>query len=172
MALAHFSACQADTSQPHGLKERPEVSAGTRLAVRQGMSPLQTARCRGMSLIEVLIVVAIMTLIAGGVAVAAYQHFVESKLKTALMDARAIRGAIKASWIVTGREDCPSVEDLIANGVLDADNRTTDPWNQPWRISCEGGEISVSSDGPDGAESTEDDIRVPPLGRKPSAAQS
>ena len=34
-----------------------------------------------------------------------------------------------------------------------------DPWGNPYRIGCAGGEATVSSNGPDGIAATRDDIR-------------
>jgi general secretion pathway protein G len=120
---------------------------------------------RGVTLLEVLVVVAIMSLIAAAVGVGAYKHWQHARLEAAAHGARTIRAAVQSSWIVTGTGDCPTVARLVAHGALDADSPQTDPWGKAWRIECSGDEVSVSSDGPDRIHRTEDDVRVPPLGR-------
>jgi general secretion pathway protein G len=131
-----------------------------------------TGTRRGVTLIEVLIVVAIMSMVAGGVAVAVIRQGEAAKRKTALTDARTLRGAVKMWWL-DGATSCPSVAQLIQTGTLDEDNGTVDPWGTPWRILCDGTSVSVSSDGPDRERDTEDDIRVPPIERtRPFTAPS
>jgi general secretion pathway protein G len=121
-------------------------------------------------LIEILVVLAIMALIAGAVGVASYRFFKESQVKTATIGARTIRGAVKSWWVTTGSNGCPTLADLMQNRVLDEGSPRKDPWGKPWRIECSEDEVSVGSDGPDGASGTADDVRVPPLNRNGIAA--
>ncbi|HHH30801.1 MAG TPA: prepilin-type N-terminal cleavage/methylation domain-containing protein [Polyangiaceae bacterium] len=114
---------------------------------------------RGVTLVEVLIVVAIMALIAGGVGFMILPKYRESQVKTATTNARNIR-AVATQYIALKGGDCPTVDVLIAERELDADGGGVDPWNNPYTISCSGDDISVSSPGPDGQEGTEDDIVV------------
>lgn len=53
---------------------------------------------------------------------------------------------------------CPEVRELTGQGYLDSTRRTADAWDQPFAIVCEGGDVRVSSAGPDGVFGTEDDI--------------
>ena len=125
----------------------------------------QRSGCRGVTLMEVLVVVAIMSLIAAGVGIAAYEYWNETRVRTAMTDARTLRGAVKSWWVLTGNDGCPTVAQLVRGRVLDADSARADPWGSPWRIECSEGEVSVISDGPDRKAGTEDDIRAPPLRR-------
>jgi hypothetical protein len=50
---------------------------------------------------------------------------------------------------------CPSAEDVFGSRKM----RSRDPWKNPYRLECEGGEVHVSSSGPDGIAGTRDDIR-------------
>jgi general secretion pathway protein G len=112
-----------------------------------------------VTLVEVLIVVAIMALIAGGVGFMILPKYRESQVKTATTNARNIR-AVATQFIALKGGDCPTVEVLIAERELDADGGGEDPWGGTYTISCSGDDISVSSPGPDGQEGTEDDIVV------------
>lgn len=114
--------------------------------------------------------VAIMSLIAAAAGIGAYRAFRDSQVKTATMGARTIRGAIKSAWVMTGKSDCPTVSELVADHLLDEDSPRKDPWGQPWRVECSGDEASVGSDGPDAKRGTEDDIRIPPLHRGSGSA--
>jgi general secretion pathway protein G len=119
-------------------------------------------RRRGVTLVEVLIVVAIMALVSAAVAVAAIGYFKDAKLKTAATSARSIREAVKAFWMIHDTPDCPTVTQLVTEGALDEDAPKQDPWGSPWHIECNGNAVVVTSDGPDRKPSTPDDIRVPP----------
>jgi len=50
---------------------------------------------------------------------------------------------------------CPTLADVASDKRL---VNTNDPWGHPYRIFCNSGEISVTSDGPDGIARTSDDI--------------
>lgn len=121
---------------------------------------------RGVTLIEVLVVLAILSLIAGAVGVAAYRSFQQAQVKTAITNARTIRGAVKSYWVMSERGGCPTVAQLIGERVLDEDSPRKDPWGSNYRIECSEDQVSVSSDGPDRRAGTEDDVRVPPLDRR------
>lgn len=67
-----------------------------------------------------------------------------------------IKGA--AQLYVARSGGCPTVEDLIDRGVINADYPATDAWDQPLRIDCGASRVYVSSAGPDGQLGTCDDI--------------
>ncbi len=123
-----------------------------------------------MMLLEVLIVVAITSLIAGGVGVAAYEYFGKAKVTAATTSARSLRGSVKHWRSQAGETRCPTMSDLLSSGDLDEDSARVDPWGRPWRIDCEGARVAVGSDGPDRTENTGDDIRVPANEREPEDA--
>jgi general secretion pathway protein G len=117
---------------------------------------------RGVTLVEMLIVVAIIAMVAGGVAVAAIRHWNTARAQTARTNARSIRHAVKGFWVTHGDVECPTVQQLVSEGVLDDDSPAEDPWGNAWRIECDGERVTVASDGPDRRSGTADDIRVPP----------
>ena len=119
-------------------------------------------RARGVTLVEVLIVVAIMALVAGGVGVAALKYWGDAQNKTTEANARAIRGAVKAWWIDHDRGECPHIDALVSAGTLDRDSPRFDAWGESWRVECAEGDVTVLSAGPDRQSGTPDDIRVPP----------
>jgi len=83
---------------------------------------------RGVTLIEVLIVVAIMALVSAGVAVAALRYYAIAKERTARTDALAVREAVKAWWFMNESTACPTMTELVTAGVLDATSPSKDPW--------------------------------------------
>ena len=120
-------------------------------------------RARGVTLLEVLVVVAIIAIISGTVAVAVWKHVGPSENKVATTSARAIRQAVKTRWLEqSDSSNCPTVEDLVREELLDKDNAAKDPWGQPWRIECSNRDVTVLSNGHDRVAGTSDDIRVPP----------
>ncbi|MCC7541368.1 MAG: type II secretion system protein GspG [Deltaproteobacteria bacterium] len=115
-------------------------------------------RREGMTLVEIMIVVIIMALIATGVSLAVIPQVRKARIKDTRTNIQAVRSAVTL-WQQDHANECPTVEQLTQSGELDRSKRTTDAWDNPFQITCEGDEIVVSSRGPDGQEGTEDDIR-------------
>ncbi|MCU0692557.1 MAG: type II secretion system GspH family protein [Polyangiaceae bacterium] len=116
---------------------------------------------RGVTLIEVLIVVAIMSLIAAGVTVAVLPRYRQAQIETATTNARAIRDAVNRWRAMRGGDECPTVSQLVQDKEIDSASKATDPWDQPYKIQCSDDETMVSSPGPDKKENSKDDIVVP-----------
>ena len=114
-------------------------------------------RREGMTLIEIMIVITIFAMIAGGVAVALLPQLEKARIKTTKTDAEGLRSAVML-YVADNPRGCPTVEDLVNDRYLDGSRRTTDAWDTPFQISCEDGDIAVFSAGPDLEFNTEDDI--------------
>jgi general secretion pathway protein G len=114
---------------------------------------------RGVTLVEVLIVVAILSLIAGGVAIFAIPKFKQAQVDTAKTDCKTLLNVID-TWRMNGHSgtDCPTVEALKADKSLRADQNTNDPWGHAYEIVCSPDGDGVTSWGPDGKKGSEDDI--------------
>jgi general secretion pathway protein G len=126
-----------------------------RAATRRGAS-------RGVTLIEILIVLAIVGLIAGGVAVVAVPKYAEAQKKQAQTDARTIHPAAEKYRVDhPGDGQCPTVELLREKKELSQASKITDPWDTPYKIVCGDEDVTVLSFGPDKKENTADDIRIP-----------
>jgi general secretion pathway protein G len=123
----------------------------------------QRRRARGVTLFEVLIVVAILALISSGVAFAAFAILERVKVREAEKSARVVRASVKAWWALQNDPGCPSVDELIREGILDRDSTRADPWGQAWRVECVERDVTIVSLGPDRKVGTEDDIRIPPV---------
>jgi len=121
---------------------------------------LRRIASRGVTLIEILIVLAIVGLIAGGVAVVAIPKYAEAQKKQAKNDVIAIH-PIAEKYRVDHPGNCVTVEQLRAEKELSASSKITDPWETPYQIRCAEDETYVLSFGPDKKEGTADDIKIP-----------
>jgi general secretion pathway protein G len=110
-----------------------------------------------MTLIEIMIVITIFAMIAGGVAVALLPRLEEARIKSTRADAQSLRSAVML-YVADNPRGCPTVEDLVNDRYLDGSRRTADAWDTDFQIGCEDGDIAVISAGPDGEFNTEDDI--------------
>ena len=113
-------------------------------------------RREGMTLIEIMIVVVIMAMIATAVGIAVMPQLEKARINDTRAAAQTIRSAV--TLYMTDHHDCPSMEALVESRVIDRSKRTTDAWDQPFSIQCEGGEVYVVSSGPDGQMGTDDDV--------------
>ena len=121
---------------------------------------------RGVTLFEVLIVVAILAMIAGGVAFFALPRFREAQQKTAISSAQIIRKAAELWQANNNETSCPTVSQLVQEKLLDPGQNTSDPWGQSYTLTCTDEDVTVSSNGADKKKGTKDDVVVP----KPSGA--
>ncbi|EDM81068.1 general secretion pathway protein G [Plesiocystis pacifica SIR-1] len=112
---------------------------------------------RGMTLIEILVVLAIIGLIMGGVAVVASNALGDAKVKTAQKDISNLETSVEMYQIQKNK--CPkSVQDLKAAGIIK--KVTKDPWGGEYTIKCPGehGSVDIFSAGEDQQEGNEDDV--------------
>jgi general secretion pathway protein G len=116
---------------------------------------------RGVTLVEVLIVVAIVAMVAGGVTVFALPKYREAQVKSAETWARTIRAAIQNWQASTNETTCPTISQLVQEKHLDPGTSTKDPWGQDFVLNCTEDEIFVVSLGPDKKKGTKDDIQIP-----------
>jgi general secretion pathway protein G len=123
------------------------------------ISGLGRMASRGVTLVEVLIVVAIMAVIAGGATYLVFPEYKKARIKSAVVGATTIKSAAEAYREIDGAtEGCPTIQDLVNAKKIDG-KKTDDPWGQPYKIKCEEGEIRVFSPGNDRKDNTPDDIR-------------
>lgn len=112
---------------------------------------------RGMTLIEILVVLAIIGLIMGGVAIVAFNAFDDSKTKAAAKDIATLAQSVEMYRLQKNK--CPkSAQDLKAAGIIQ--KITKDPWGADYVIKCPGehGSVDITSPGKDGQLGSEDDI--------------
>lgn len=114
-------------------------------------------RTEGMTLVEIMVVVIIIALIATAVAVAVLPQFEKSQIRQTSADAQNLRSAVQLYMMENN--ECPKSAEELAGEYLDETKRTTDAWDNSFRIECEGANVYVTSAGPDGKFGTEDDIQ-------------
>ena len=125
-------------------------------AVRRAMK----AASRGVTLVEVLIVISIMAMIASAVVVAVIPKFKNAQIEAATQSARELRNAA-TRYRARGTDTCPTPSLLVTEKEIDTASNIEDPWKSAFKIECGEDEIFVTSLGPDKKEGTADDISVP-----------
>lgn len=111
-----------------------------------------------MTLIEIMVVVAIISLVVGGVSVAAFNQLKKASIDTAYNDVETVASNIEL-YMAQKRGKCPkTLEDLKAAGVTNKVPK--DPWGNAYEFTCPGKELAVDvmSAGPDSEMGTADDI--------------
>ncbi len=89
------------------------------------------AAARGVTLVEVLIVVSIMAVISGGAVVLAFPLYKEARIKTAVVSAKEIKKAAQLYQEMDATtEGCPTIADLVAAKRVDS-KTADDPWGKP-----------------------------------------
>jgi general secretion pathway protein G len=117
------------------------------------------AASRGVTLVEVLIVVAIMAVISGGVTLVAFPIYKETRIKLAVQGCQAVRNAAELYQNLEATTDaCPTIQDLVTSKKLDG-KKISDPWGTDYTVSCAEGEIHAVSAGNDRKFGTQDDVR-------------
>jgi general secretion pathway protein G len=112
---------------------------------------------RGVTLVEVLIVVAIMAVIAGGATIMVFPRLKEARIKNALIGCGTIKKAAELHMNTGGGDGCPTIQELVSAKMIDG-SKTDDPWGKPYKIACAEGEVKVTSSGNDQQDNTPDDI--------------
>lgn len=133
----------------------------TRTQILKEMRRARSALSRGVTLFEVLIVVAILAMVAGGVAAFALPKFKEAQKTQAETGARIVRTAIQQWQAANNESTCPSISQLVQEKHLDPGQNTNDPWGQAYALVCSDDDVTVISPGPDKKKGTKDDISIP-----------
>jgi general secretion pathway protein G len=136
-----------------------QLENSIRQPVLRALLRRRAAKKRGVTLVEVLIVLAIMALISGSAVFLVFPALAEAKIDTAVLSAQTVRKAAELYINIDGADGCPTVDDLVNSRKLEK-GKTNDPWGTPYKITCgEASEIRVSSAGKDKKEGTADDVR-------------
>jgi general secretion pathway protein G len=117
---------------------------------------------RGFTLLEIMIVLAIMGLIVTGVSIKVFSQLKKAKVQTAKIGVKKIVDA-SGRFMAGPGSGCPKgIDELIAQGELSR-NDGKDPWGTPYVFRCPGTQdadgVDVVSWGPDKSDGTNDDIR-------------
>ena len=158
----------ADTQQEHEQAEKQEQGGKAKLArilarlaralgERRDGARLASS---GFTLIEIMIVLAIIALIAGGVGTAVFSQYKKAQIKIAKQRVNAVKNGVNTYMV--DNNGCPKgIDDLVAQKYLDKSN-AKDPWGKDLIFRCPGTNDPESADvvsaGPDKQEGTPDDI--------------
>ncbi len=117
-------------------------------------------RARGLTLIEIMVVIGILAVMGTAVAVAVIPRFEEAKRETAKSDIRAIENGLKLYYVKNGKypDNNAGLQVLVDQQILE---NIKDPWGNPYVYKVEGGKpliISYGKDGAPGGEGADADI--------------
>lgn len=117
------------------------------------------AGLKGFSLIEIMIVMALIGLIVAGILAATFGQLSKGQIKATRSEEDSL--ASKLVMYKAERRKAPeSWEDLVKNG--DLEKAPIDPWGNEYVFVCPGVHntkaCDVQSNGPDGLPDTEDDV--------------
>jgi general secretion pathway protein G len=118
-------------------------------------------RTRGMTLVEIMVVVAIIGMIMGAVAVGAMSQLEKAKVKNTKMIIHNVQEAL-VHYATDNTDSCPKgLGELVSQKYLNKDPK--DDWGQPLMYVCPsthgGDSADVWSKGKDKQDGTQDDIR-------------
>lgn len=121
----------------------------------------RTAAARGMTLIEIMIVVAIIGMLMGTVGVYAYGRLEKARVTDTKVVIQNIEQALE-HYHVDNTDACPkSVDELYEQKYLT--KKPVDAWGQPLSFKCPGDHnpdgADIVSKGKDKQEGTADDIK-------------
>lgn len=121
----------------------------------------QQRRRRGMTLIEIMVVITILGLIMAAVGVSVIPKLEEAKQDTARLDIKNIQGALKLYYTKKGKypDTGTGLRALVETQNLD--KLPQDPWGHEYVYMNEGGKpvlISYGADGTQGGEGSDADI--------------
>ena len=117
---------------------------------------------RGMTMLEIMIVLAIIGLVMSVVGVGVYANWKKSQVKVARIAVNEIAQKT-IQYMTDNSNECPkTIDDLVAQKYMPKKHK--DPWNRDYILRCPGtinvDGIDVISMGPDRQEGTADDIKA------------
>ena len=113
-------------------------------------------RGRGMTLIEIMVVLVILGLIAGAIGYNVFQQLKDAQVKTAKLDLQAIANGVDLYHVDTGQWP-DSLQQLLPKYVREI---RKDPWGKDYSYVRAGDGYDVYSYGPDKVQGGGDDITV------------
>ena len=119
-------------------------------------------RSGGFSLLEIMIVLALIGMIGAGIAVVVNNSFQKAKVKIAKERIKEISQGV-TTFMIDSNSSCPKgLEDLVAQKYVSKAS-AKDPWGKDFTMRCPGQNdpdgADVTSSGPDKADGTADDIK-------------
>jgi general secretion pathway protein G len=155
-------------TKTNGLPLRNDDEAGGRFRARARAAlagarrPRRPGGAAGFTLLEIMIVLAIMGLIVTGVSIKVFSQLKKAKTQAARLGVKKVVDA-SGRFMAGPGSGCPKgIEELIGQGELSKTD-SKDPWGAPYVFRCPGTQdpegVDVYSFGPDKVDGTADDIR-------------
>lgn len=118
-------------------------------------------RSSGFTMLEIMIVIAIIAAIGAGVGVAVFTQFKRAQVKIAKQRVKEVLQGVTTFMI--DNNNCPKgMDELVAQKYL-SKGAAKDPWGKDFTLKCPGQQdpdsADISSAGPDKQDGTQDDIR-------------
>jgi general secretion pathway protein G len=137
-----------------------DAAARRRQLADQGRADRAPAPESGMTLIEIMVVVAIIGLLIGTVSVVAFQRFKKAQVTNTKQIISTVKNALQ-EYAMDSKEACPKdLKVLFEKKLINKDPK--DAWGQELKMVCPGehdkDSADITSKGPDKKEGTEDDI--------------
>jgi general secretion pathway protein G len=115
----------------------------------------------GMTLLEIMIVLALIGLVMGSIGFGLTAYFKKGQIRAAKLAATTIANAAQ-QYMMENNSNCPtSIDDLVTNRNLA--RKPKDPWGRDYALKCPGTSdpdgVDVTSTGPDRQEGSADDIK-------------
>jgi general secretion pathway protein G len=114
------------------------------------------AAARGMTLIEIMVVLVILGLIAGAIGYNVFERLKEAQIRTATLDLRAVSNGVDLYHVETGQWP-EGLGQLVPKYLKDLHK---DPWGSDYGYVRTGEGFDVYSFGPNKAQGGGDDITV------------
>jgi general secretion pathway protein G len=132
------------------------------MEMKQGQDAGGRRRDAGMTMLEIMIVLALIGLVMSAVGVGVFAQFKKGQRKVAQAQVNDIAAKI-IQFMSDNNSECPkSMDDLVAQKYLP--KKQKDPWNRDLIIRCPGtintDGVDVVSVGPDGQEGSPDDVKA------------
>jgi hypothetical protein len=133
---------------------------GTRLA-QPGCMIASHSLGRGFSKFELLMALSLLTLAGTGVVLISRPSLAKDSEPLSAQAAPLLAAATQ--WRAENPSKCPTLGQLVEDGLLDSNVSREDPWGGVFRIQCRDERMFLHSDGEDQKSGTADDrlIDVP-----------
>jgi general secretion pathway protein G len=114
------------------------------------------SKARGMTLIEIMVVLVILGLIAGAIGYNVFNSLKDAQIRTAGLDLKAISNGVDLYHVETGQWP-DSLQQLVPKYIKEVHK---DPWGSEYSYVRSGDGFTVYSFGPDKQQGGSDDIVV------------
>jgi general secretion pathway protein G len=120
------------------------------------LSKAGSAASRGMTLIEIMVVLVILGLIAGAIGFSVFGQLKDAQVKSAKLDLQGLSNGVDLYHVDTGQWP-DSMQQLVPKYVREI---RKDPWGKDYAYVRSGDGYDVYSYGPDKAQGGGDDISL------------